>query len=154
MSKHSQSPECAGGIIIFPNQTIILIERGSVADGTAGLAIPKGHWEARDGAVVNEESLRQTALREVWEETGHRGEIIRPLGGFYRDSTEHNKKVEKHITVFLMRSFGIDAERVPDESSLHVSLEDALSMMFFEKEEKFLADHADDIFEQTLRLAS
>lgn len=82
--------ETAGGIVTI-GDLIVVNTRDS------GLfAIPKGHRE-------NAETIQQTAIREVYEETGIEPVIIRKLGIISRESTERSgETVDKNIHVFLM----------------------------------------------------
>ena len=66
--------------------------------------IPKGHVEAG-------ESARETAVREVREETGMMGEIEAELGDIEytyvaRDAGPRGRRVSKQVYFFLMRTLG------------------------------------------------
>lgn len=71
-------------------------------------ALPKGH-------VERHESMEQTALREVREETGCWGEIVARLSEigfwFFVDKVKHHKTV----TFFLMRYLSGDCSNHNDE---------------------------------------
>jgi diadenosine tetraphosphate (Ap4A) HIT family hydrolase/ADP-ribose pyrophosphatase YjhB (NUDIX family) len=125
-----KSVTSAGGIIV-ENGKALLVRLDS------GLyAIPKGHTEPG-------ETLEQTALREMAEETGAKAHIVERLGSLVRPSREDDGVlVDKTIVVFLMRRIG-DADGGRDESSEWVSFEDALSHMHFKEEANFLREHVD-----------
>lgn len=58
--------------------------------------LPKGHIE--DG-----ESAEETAVREVFEETGVKAEIVVPISNINYIFTEKGEKINKNVTFFLMK---------------------------------------------------
>lgn len=88
----------AGGIVLKKDdgEIKVLVSQHS---GHHGWDFPKGHIEAG-------ESAEQTALREVIEEVGVKGEILEKAGEtkyFYYDQGE---RVFKTVTFFLMKYAG------------------------------------------------
>ena len=66
---------------------------------------PYGKWSLPKGHMEGGESLRETAVREVEEETGIRPEVVGPkidtVDWIFRDGDE---TIHKYCTFFLMRS--------------------------------------------------
>lgn len=89
----------AGGVVfrIRDGRVEYLVVRSS--DGRAWV-LPKGHIEAG-------EREEETALREVREEAGVRGEVIGPVGDlhYYR----RRRSEEVRVRFFLMRATGTEA---------------------------------------------
>ena len=85
--------EYSAGAVLYSDQTgerlyVLVME----TDGHVGL--PKGHMEPG-------ETERQTALREIWEETGVRAQ----LDADFRYDIQYSKGANclKHVAVFLAR---------------------------------------------------
>lgn len=86
----------AGGVVLVPigRQTFVaLIE---VQDRRV-LALPKGHLEDGEQSV-------QTAIREVWEETGLRTRSLAPLGeiSYWFYSRRQRARIAKRVEFFLL----------------------------------------------------
>ena len=86
----------AGGVVLVPigRQTFVaLIE---VQDRRV-LALPKGHLEDGERSV-------QTAIREVWEETGLRTRALAPLGeiSYWFYSRRQRARIAKRVEFFLL----------------------------------------------------
>lgn len=118
----------AGGLIVIDDK-ILLVKLKS-----GKYAIPKGHSKAG-------ETIEQTALREVTEETGVVAEIQDYLGELTRKSVEDSgDTVMKTIKVYAMKKVGM-SEVESDEESEWVSLDEAVSSMHFSEEADFLKQH-------------
>lgn len=76
-----------------------------------------GRWTIPKGHVEEGESLEQTALREVTEETGltqlHLGEKLDKLHFFYR---KEGKLIFMTTFVFLMEAYGDTDNVIPEDS--------------------------------------
>lgn len=85
----------AGGIVYkkTDNQTLILLCQHS---GHHGWVFPKGH-------IDKPETKEQTALREVVEETGITGEIIKALEPIQYWFVQEGIKIKKTVYYFLMQ---------------------------------------------------
>jgi 8-oxo-dGTP pyrophosphatase MutT (NUDIX family) len=99
----------AGGVVLVPvgRQTFVaLIE---VQDGRV-LALPKGHLEEGEEAV-------QTAVREVWEETGLRTKSLAPLGeiSYWFYSRRLRARIAKRVEFFLLQYLAGSPEHHNDE---------------------------------------
>jgi len=118
----------AGGIVIKnidgkPHVLMIIFEEF----GT--LAFPKGHVEKR-------EKLKETALREVKEETGLSGLIIvKKLGSLKRMSVEGDEM--KTIHFYLMETENYKHGKA-DENFGWFAINDAVRKMAFPEERDFL----------------
>jgi len=87
----------AGGVVVdhlHSDACAALIGKADRA-GRATWTLPKGHIEAG-------ETLEQTAIREVLEETGILAEILQPLGTVEYWFVLNNKRIHKVVHHFLM----------------------------------------------------
>lgn len=127
----------AGGIVVRnnPDKQILLIK---FSDNT-GLGIPKGH-------VEENETLEETAIREVTEETGLTNlTIIKKLGVITRPAVEDDgTKVEKDIHLFLMKTDDTSHGKA-DEDYGWYSIDEAITKMGFPQEAEFLRKIKDEI---------
>jgi len=86
----------AGGIVFYEDQqeiSVLLIQ-----DRCNKWTLPKGKQE--EG-----ESFPETAIREILEETGITGEIVKPLDKVYYEYYHPNgSKVEKEVHYFLVKA--------------------------------------------------
>lgn len=107
-----------------------------------------GSWVFPKGTPTHGESLEQTALREVSEETGLDVRIIRPLGEMTYTFAAGGERIHKIVHFFLMEATGGDP-------SLHdaeydevrwVAVPEARRMLTFETYrdvlDRALAEHA------------
>jgi 8-oxo-dGTP pyrophosphatase MutT (NUDIX family) len=119
-----------GGLVVKgPLLMLIKLESGRYA-------IPKGHTEAN-------ESLEQTALREVEEETGIKAQIQGYLGELVRQAKENSGEiVEKTIKVYRMQQIGL-SDHEQDEDSEWVLIDDAIKNMHFIEEANFIKEYID-----------
>lgn len=85
----------AGGIVYkeTDGKTLVLLCQHS---GHHGWVFPKGH-------IDGEETKEEAALREVIEETGIKGEIIKPLEPIQYWFVQDGVKIKKTVYYFLMR---------------------------------------------------
>src|SRR5699024_3252847 len=72
---------------------------GRLRSGKLRWSMPKGHIEPG-------ETLEQTAIREVREETGIHGHILEVLGDFDYTFQEYGKRIHKRVHHFLLRAVG------------------------------------------------
>jgi 8-oxo-dGTP pyrophosphatase MutT (NUDIX family) len=90
----------AGGFVISSENSdqIALIGRLN-RGGRLEWCVPKGHPEG-------EESLEEAAIREVYEETGLKAEILDYLGEVKYDFSMSRKHISKTVHIFLMKQVG------------------------------------------------
>lgn len=104
-------------------------------------------WGLPKGGVESGETLPQTALREVAEETGIEGEVDRELGSidysFY--SREAGSRIHKTVHYYLMHATGGDTARHDHEVSeaRWVPLTEALKLMTYPNEREMVRRGAD-----------
>jgi 8-oxo-dGTP pyrophosphatase MutT (NUDIX family) len=128
----------AGGILVrrVNNKDEILLLK---YQHIKGLGFLKGH-------VEGEETLEETALREVGEETGLKNlRIVKKLGEVTRPAVEKNdERVLKTIHLFLLATD--DAEhRMAEEEYDWFEFDEAVAQMAIPQEAEFLRQHRAEI---------
>ncbi len=83
--------EFSAGGVLFRGEEVLLIKN------------PSEVWTFPKGIVEEGERPEETAVREVLEETGVEGEILRPLGEITYWYTLKGERVFKRVRYFLMR---------------------------------------------------
>ncbi|HSH37127.1 NUDIX hydrolase [Schnuerera sp.] len=93
----------AGGVVIFGN-AILLLKKFN------------GDWVLPKGRVEKNENIKETAIREVFEESGIRAEIIRYIGmvHYTYKSIKGNEMVFKTVHWYLMTANNM--ESVPQKN--------------------------------------
>ena len=114
------------GIIVFNNDKVLVIKHNM------------GHWGMPKGHVENAETEEETAMREVFEETGVTAKIIE---GFKEKNTYSPMPgVLKDVYYFIGES--TDKDTIPQHSEVsiakYVSLSEALNLITYESEKKIL----------------
>jgi len=85
----------AGGVVFYRGETIQLL---MIVDRCHKWTLPKGKIE--DG-----ETYSETAIREVWEETGINGRIVKALDKVYYEYYHPvHGKVEKEVHYYLIEA--------------------------------------------------
>lgn len=101
----------------------------------------RSRWGLPKGAPNGEETTEQAALREVWEETGLRGEIVSLLDRIEYFFRANDKLIRKEVDFYLMRYAG--GELRPQLSEVDdcawVELSDAITRASFESEKRILS---------------
>lgn len=108
----------AGGVVIGGSRrdpAVAVIARLNRA-GRVEWCLPKGHQEPG-------ETLAEAAVREVYEETGIRGEIIDQLGRIDYWFTVDGRRVHKTVHHYLLRATGgeLTTENDPDHEAVDVA---------------------------------
>ncbi|MBI3725859.1 NUDIX domain-containing protein, partial [bacterium] len=87
----------------------VLVKRSAEGGLAFSLMKPKGkdRWQLPKGMIDEGEKAQETAVREVLEETGHRGKIVgeklKDVEYWYVDKYgETPKRVHKKVTFFLL----------------------------------------------------
>ncbi|WP_099188466.1 NUDIX hydrolase [Tepidibacter mesophilus] len=84
----------AGGVVLFGNAILLLRKYN-------------GDWVLPKGKVEKNEEKDEAALREVFEESGVKGEIIKYLGEIhytFKENWDENKTVHKTVFWYLMKA--------------------------------------------------
>lgn len=123
----------AGGVVVFGN-TILLLKKFN------------GDWVLPKGRVKENENISTTALREVYEESGVRAEIIKYIGNVnYRyKSIKENKLVYKTVHWYLMKTDSIKSNPQKKEGFVEarfVHIDKVASIVKY-KDEKKIIDRA------------
>lgn len=96
------------------------------------------HWGFPKGHVEKGESFEETALREVFEETGLKVRLIPEFAS--RSDYTIQGKVEKNVTIFLAESGTQDVvlQEEEIESSVWLSYDEAMKTLKFENDKTIL----------------
>jgi 8-oxo-dGTP pyrophosphatase MutT (NUDIX family) len=121
----------AGGIVVrFTDRgpELLLGRRNRPREGAA--------WTLPKGTPNLGETLEETALREVREETGYEVRIVEPVGAIEYYFARAGTRVHKTVHHFLMEAIGGDLSGHDDEFDevRWVPWSEAISMMSYETE--------------------
>nr|WP_272879083.1 NUDIX hydrolase [Clostridium sp. Cult2] len=88
----------AGGVVIFGN-AILLLKKFN------------GDWVLPKGRVEKDENIREAAIREVFEESGVKAEIIRYIGmvHYTYKNIKGNETVFKTVHWYLMKANSMES---------------------------------------------
>jgi 8-oxo-dGTP diphosphatase len=98
----------ATAIITFPPDKILLIKRVTVPF--------KGYWALPGGRVDPGETVEQTIVREVKEETGLTVEIINKIGDYHEQGVQGDVEYDYYPACFLVKI--VDGEIKKQESEI------------------------------------
>lgn len=126
----------AGGVIVDVHQgaaRVAVIARRNRA-GRVEWCLPKGHLESN-------ETLEETAVREVAEETGIDGRVLAPLGIIDYWFSASGLRVHKVVHHYLLEATGgaLSVEGDPDAEAIDVAwfpLDDVHSQLTFPNEQR------------------
>src|SRR5262245_22655115 len=109
-------------------------------------------WEFPKGGVDGQETLLQTALRELEEEAGLRADQVRLVPGFewsesYRFTSGREAErtlIHKKVTYYLAESSTVEVQLEPKEISEHawLELEEALRRLKYKERRRMLREAA------------
>ncbi|MDO4720369.1 MAG: NUDIX hydrolase [Peptostreptococcaceae bacterium] len=88
----------SGGVVVFGN-AILLLKKYN------------GDWVLPKGKVEEGEERSETALREVFEESGIKADIVKYLGEIhytYKENWDDNRRVHKTVYWYLMNCRGME----------------------------------------------
>jgi 8-oxo-dGTP pyrophosphatase MutT (NUDIX family) len=129
-----RSETAAGGVVYRRVDDNVLIALGEQRDRLSGertVRLPKGKPDRN-------ESLEQTALREVREETGLVAQIIAPLGAVQYEYREDEARVSKEVHFFLMKL--VPGEELPRDGELEriywCAIDEAADHLSYEPERR------------------
>lgn len=108
----------AGGVIVRVSRglaELAIIARRNRA-GRVEWCLPKGHIEG-------DETLIETAVREVYEETGIYGRVIAPLGSIDYWFTTATSRVHKVVHHYMLEALGghLTIDNDPDNEAIDVA---------------------------------
>ncbi len=94
-------------IIPYPENKILLIKRDTVPF--------KGYWALPGGRMDPGETIEQTCVREVKEETGLDVVIVRKVGEYHEPGIEDDIEYDYYPTCFLVKVVGGEAKKQDSE---------------------------------------
>ena len=94
-------------IIPFPEDKILLVKRNTVPF--------KGYWALPGGRMDPDETMEQTAVREVKEETGLDVKVLRRIGEYVEKGVKDEVEYEYYPTCFLVKVVGGEIKRQKSE---------------------------------------
>jgi 8-oxo-dGTP diphosphatase len=97
----------ATAIIPFPENKILLIKRNTIPF--------KGYWGLPGGRMDPGETVEQTIVREVKEETGLDVEVVRKIGEYIEQGVKDDVEYEYYPTCFLVKRVGGEIKRQESE---------------------------------------
>ena len=97
----------ATAIIPFKENKILLIKRNTIPF--------KGYWGLPGGRMDPGETIEQTVVREVKEETGLDVEIVRKIGEYVEKGINDDVDYEYYPTCFLVKRVGGEIKRQESE---------------------------------------
>jgi 8-oxo-dGTP diphosphatase len=97
----------ATAIITFPPDKILLIKRVTVPF--------KGYWALPGGRVDPGETVEQTIVREVKEETGLTVEIINKIGDYHEQGVQGDVEYDYYPACFLVKTIGGEIKKQESE---------------------------------------
>jgi 8-oxo-dGTP diphosphatase len=101
------SGRTATAIIEFPQDTILLIKRDTVPF--------KGYWALPGGRAEPGETVEQTIVREVKEETGLDVAVVRKIGEYHEQGIQGGVKYDYYPACFLVKVVGGEMKRQQGE---------------------------------------
>ena len=121
----------AGGIVIRFQDAVpqfVVGRRRRERDGAA--------WTLPKGTPISGETLEQTAVREVGEETGLKVRIVSPLDAIKYTFVQRGTRINKTVHYFLMEPIGGSLEDHDHEFEevRWISFQDAPALLSFETE--------------------
>lgn len=110
---HTSRETSAGGLVIDGFDHTVASEDGAAPDGALRAALigrldRRGRmlWSMPKGHVETGETVEQTAMREIAEETGIRGEVLASLGSIDYWFVSDGRRIHKTVHHFLLRYQG------------------------------------------------
>jgi len=97
----------ATAIITFPPDKILLIKRATVPF--------KGYWALPGGRVDLGETVEQTIIREVKEETGFDIAVVSKVGEYHEQGVQGGVEYDYYPTCFLVKTIGGEIKKQKSE---------------------------------------
>lgn len=101
------SGKTTAAVVEFPDGRILLIKRHNVPF--------KGYWALPGGRVEPAETVEQTVVREVKEETGLATVIVRKIGEYREKGFKDGVEYDYSPTCFLVRPISGEVKRQESE---------------------------------------
>jgi 8-oxo-dGTP pyrophosphatase MutT (NUDIX family) len=124
----------AGGVVVREGgEVIVIVPTRRAADGAKVLCLPKGHLDPGETAL-------QAARREVREETGVEGDLVKDLGEVRYWYRRDGRAVPKSVVFFLFRYLSGDTADHDDEveEARWMSLQEAHAALSYEGEREMV----------------
>jgi 8-oxo-dGTP pyrophosphatase MutT (NUDIX family) len=120
----------AGGVVIFGN-TILLLKKFN------------GDWVLPKGRVEKDETLKETALREVLEESGVKAEAVKYIGmvHYKYKNLKENEMVYKTVHWYLMKTNSMDCTPQKKEGfvdAVFVHIDKAKNLVRYQDEKNII----------------
>jgi 8-oxo-dGTP pyrophosphatase MutT (NUDIX family) len=113
---------------------------------------PEGLWALPKGNIDPGETPAETAVREVWEETGVRGSLVEKLGDVkYVYTRRDGERTFKIVSFFLLRAHRGRIGRIDERMRVEVAearwlpLEDAPRLLAYKGEREMAAKALDKL---------
>jgi 8-oxo-dGTP diphosphatase len=97
----------ATAIIPFPPDKVLLIKRRTLPF--------KGYWALPGGRVDPGESVEQTIVREVKEETGLDVIVVRKIGDYHEQGVQEGEEYDYYPACFLVKTLGGEIKKQESE---------------------------------------
>jgi 8-oxo-dGTP diphosphatase len=121
-------------IIPYPNDKILLIKRNTRPF--------VGYWALPGGRMDPGETIEQTVVREVKEETGLQTEIVRVIGEYVERGIKDDIEYEYYPTCFVVKVVGGELKKQDSEiQEMQLFSLDALPRPLAFEHEKMLEDY-------------
>lgn len=121
-------------IIPFPDNKILLIKRNTRPF--------VGYWALPGGRMDPGETIEQTVIREVKEETGLEGKIIDKIGEYVEKGVKDGVEYEYYPTCFVVQPIGGELKKQDSEiQQMQLFSLDALPTPLAFEHEKMIKDY-------------
>jgi 8-oxo-dGTP diphosphatase len=101
------SGRTATALIPFPNEKILLIKRRTLPF--------KGYWALPGGRVDPGETVEQTIVREVKEETGLDVAVVRKIGEYHEQGVQDGVEYDYYPACFLVKTLSGEIKKQESE---------------------------------------
>ncbi|TFH23025.1 NUDIX hydrolase [Candidatus Bathyarchaeota archaeon] len=105
MKKYSGKTSTA--LVTYPDNKILLIKRNTIPF--------KGYWALPGGRMDPDETIEQTIVREVKEETGLDVTIVLKMGEYVEKGVKDEVEYEYYPTCFLVKPWGGEIKKQDSE---------------------------------------
>lgn len=126
----------AGGVVVRAEADRPSLVVGMRRRGRDGVT-----WTLPKGTPDPGETIEETALREVGEETGLEVRIVEPVGSIEYDFVQDRRRIHKTVHYFLMEPVGGDLARhdLEFEEVRWIGFDEAPALLTFQTERDLVA---------------